>query len=323
MKRQNRVKVGLFVTVSFFVLAGAIGWLAGSRFFRAVDTYEVKFSRSVSGLLPGSRVEYQGVTVGRVARMRLTSEPPPQVLVTVELKPGTPVRHDTFAVLRGSLVTNIRYIELGGGTKESPPLEEGGSIGVKDEESIEDITGRASQASEVALAIMKRLQRDVLTDQNIAALGALMQNLAAMSTDLRATVAAVATPKNQAALNALVADLGQAAAGLRRASATIEGLRGDATVMIGDAKLTVGEARAAMADLHKAITATQQVLGHIGALTQHVDGILYQNQGELGRALGGLAGTMRELNGTLTTIRYDPARLVWGSNLPARKIPDK
>lgn len=323
MKRQNRVKVGLFVTLSFFMLTGAIGWLAGSRFFRAVDTYEIRFAKSVSGLLPGSRVEYQGVTVGRVKRLSLTSEPPPEVVVTVELKPLTPVRHDTYAVLRGSLVTNIRYIELGGGTKDSPPMEDGETIGVKDGDSLEDITGRAGQASEVALAIMKRLQSDVLTDKNIAAISTMMSNLAAMSTDLRNTVAQVATPTTAAALNAMVADMQKAAAGLRRTSATIEGLRGDATVMIGDAKLTVAEAKAALAELNKAVVVTQQVLGQIGALTGHVDSILYQNQGDLGRALGGLAGTMRELNQTLTTIRYDPARLVWGSHLPDRKVPDK
>lgn len=323
MKKQNRVKVGLFVTVSFFVLLGGIGWLAGSRFFRAVDTYQVQFSKSVSGLLPGSRVEYQGVTVGRVTRMKLTSEPPPQVIVTVELKPGTPVVHDTFAVLRGSLVTNIRYIELGGGTKESTRLEEGATIAVKDEESLEDITGRAGQASELALSIMKRLNKDLLTEQNVAALSAIVQNLAAISTDVRTTVAAVATPKNQATLSAAIADLGESAAGLRRAVATLDHLRGDASGMLGDAKVTVGEAKLTMGELRKAIATTELVVTQIGAVAQRVDGILYQNQGELGRTLIGLSGTARELNETLTLIRYDPGRLVWGSNLPNRKIPDK
>ena len=76
MKKHYRLKVGLFVTVSFFVLAGAILWLAGSRFLRPVDTYYIVFDTSVTGLLAGARVEYQGVTVGKVTSLRLTKEAP-------------------------------------------------------------------------------------------------------------------------------------------------------------------------------------------------------------------------------------------------------
>lgn len=51
---HTRLKVGIFVTISFFVLAAAILWLAGSQFFRPVDNYKIEFSQSVSGLLPGA-----------------------------------------------------------------------------------------------------------------------------------------------------------------------------------------------------------------------------------------------------------------------------
>ena len=67
---KTRLKVGLFVTLSFFLFAAAILWLAGSRFFQPVDTYAIYFTRSVSGLLPGAAVEYQGVTVGKVEALR-------------------------------------------------------------------------------------------------------------------------------------------------------------------------------------------------------------------------------------------------------------
>src|SRR5215510_9478586 len=96
---KTRLKVGIFVTVSFFLLAGAILWLAGSRFLQPVDSYHIIFTRSVSGLLPGAAVEYQGVTVGKVDKIRLTDETPPRAAVTVALQPGTPVRQDTTAIL--------------------------------------------------------------------------------------------------------------------------------------------------------------------------------------------------------------------------------
>jgi phospholipid/cholesterol/gamma-HCH transport system substrate-binding protein len=98
---KTRLKVGLFVTVSFFILAASVLWLAGSRFLQPVDLYHIIFDRSVSGLLPGAAVEYQGVTVGKVEKIRLTSEIPPRVAVTIALEPGTPVRQDTKALLLG------------------------------------------------------------------------------------------------------------------------------------------------------------------------------------------------------------------------------
>ena len=92
---KTRLKVGLFVTLSFFLLAGAILWLAGSRFLQPVDTYNIYFTKSVSGLLPGAAVEYQGVTVGKVESLRLTEETPPRARVTIALQPGTPPQeHD-------------------------------------------------------------------------------------------------------------------------------------------------------------------------------------------------------------------------------------
>ena len=74
---KTRLKVGIFVTVSFFILAAAILWLAGSRFLRPVDSYQILFDQSVSGLLPGAAVEYQGVTVGKVEGVQLTRDVPP------------------------------------------------------------------------------------------------------------------------------------------------------------------------------------------------------------------------------------------------------
>src|SRR5690349_18299268 len=99
---KTRFKVGLFVTLCFFILAGGVLWLVGSRFLQPVDVYHIIFAQSVNGLLPGAAVQYQGVTVGKVERLRLTPDTPPRVSVTIALEPGTPVRRDTQAILIGS-----------------------------------------------------------------------------------------------------------------------------------------------------------------------------------------------------------------------------
>src|SRR5437870_12717983 len=128
---KTRLKVGVFVTVSFFILAAAILWLAGSRFLQKVVRYQIIFDKSVSGLLPGAAVEYQGVTVGKVDEIHLTSDTPPRAAVRIALQPDTPVRQDTTALLVGSLLTGIRIIELEVGPPKPPPLQPGGTIPVQ------------------------------------------------------------------------------------------------------------------------------------------------------------------------------------------------
>lgn len=308
MRKQSRLKVGLFVTGSFLVLAGGLLWLAGSRFLRPVDTYEIVFDQSVSGLLPGSHVEYQGVTVGKVVKMRLTPEPPPRVVVTVELKPRTPVRQDTYATLIGSLVTNIRYIELRGGTPQSPPLEEGGTIQVK-QEGIENITDRASQLSDQALQMVEQIKKNVLTKENIALIAAAVRNVGAIIGNLRATLDDVSTPQSRAAFRGLVLNVSAAAAGVRRTADILNGTKDDLAATMAELKQTVATA-------HKAAT-------EVELLVRHMDFMVSQNQGEMNRLLSNMSAAAVQLRDAAGMIQQDPSSLLWGSHLRSRRIPDK
>ena len=159
---QNRLKVGLFVTLSFFLFSGALLWLAGSRFFQSLDSYAILFEESVSGLLPGAVVEYQGVAVGKVETIRLTQDTPPLAEVMIALQPGIPIRQDTTAHLIGSFVTGIRYIELTGGSRAAPLLEIGAKILVE-RGGLEEFQDRAGAIAERLLDTLTRIEQDVLS----------------------------------------------------------------------------------------------------------------------------------------------------------------
>src|SRR5262245_19217187 len=166
---KTRLKVGIFVTVCFFILAAAMLWLAGSRFLQLVDIYPIIFAQSVSGLLPGAPAESQGVTVGTGENIHLTDNTPPRVAVTIALQPGTPVRQDTTATLVGSLVTGIRIIELEGGSPAAPPLKPGETISVRGGE-FEEFRDRASEIAERLVDVLTRIERDLLSPENSEAI---------------------------------------------------------------------------------------------------------------------------------------------------------
>ncbi|MGH7965256.1 MAG: MlaD family protein [Candidatus Binatia bacterium] len=302
---KTRLKVGVFVIVSFVILATAILWLAGSRFLQPGDTYSIIFSKSVSGLLPGAAVEYQGVTVGKVEKIRLTPDIPPRVAVTIFLEPETPVRQDTVALLVGSFVTGIQIIELEGGSAEAPPLQSGGTIPVKEGE-LEAFRDSASQIAEALLNTLTRIEQDILSEENRAAISTFLQNVALLTENLRVTFAEVATPETRASLKAMVDNLAQAAAGIRNITETVN----------QDGKVT-------MVQIRETANATETLAKEVAQLTRRVDQLLVDNRNEMNQVFTNLAETSRRLRETVDTIRRDPSVVLWGSRLPEKEIPDK
>ncbi len=323
---KTRLKVGIFVTVSFFIFAAAILWLAGSRFLRPVDSYQILFDQSVSGLLPGAAVEYQGVMVGKVESVQLTRDVPPHAAVIVALQPGTPVRTDTSAHLIGSLVTGIRLIELSGGSATAPPLELGGTIPVSGGE-FEEFRDRASAIAERLLNTLTRIEQDLLSPENRVAISTFLKNASHLSETLSASFDEVSTPETRMSLKTMVDNLAKAAEGIKSATDAINDIKGD----------FYSEGRAAIVQFRQTAAVTENLADDVRKLTQHADelikqtnhlagnanNVLGENRNDLNRLLANLAETSRHLKETVNTLKQDPSTLVWGTAVPEKEIPDQ
>ncbi|MEE1890622.1 MlaD family protein [Pseudomonas carassii] len=121
--RAHHVLIGL---VTVLVVAGAMLfglWLTKSSVDDAFKDYEVVFNEAVSGLSRGSPVQYNGIKVGDVSSLRLDPKDPRRVLARVRLNGDTPVKEDTQAKLTLAGVTGNAFIQLSGGTPQSPELK--------------------------------------------------------------------------------------------------------------------------------------------------------------------------------------------------------
>ena len=308
---KTRLKVGLFVTLSFFLFAAAILWLAGSRFFQPVDTYAIYFTRSVSGLLPGAAVEYQGVTVGKVEALRLTAETPPRAQVIIALQPGTPVRRDTIAHLVGSFVTGIRFVQLEGGSADAPLLEPGGTIVVR-EGGLEEFRDQASEIAQRLINTLTRIEQDLLSQRNREALAAFLHSMSALAENLRTSLGDIATPETKLALRAMIKNLAEAAAGIRHTTSAINEVRGE---LFRDGQTMLVQIR------HTA-EMTARLADEVAQLTRHIDELVVENRPQLHQLLTNLAAVSHDLKEASDTIRTDPAGLIWGKNRPPRELPD-
>ncbi len=120
---MNYAFVGGFVLVLGAVLIAGVLWLAsGGAFQTKYDPYLAIMDESVSGLNKNAPVKYNGVEVGKVRGIQLDSANPDRVRLTFAIERGTPIKEDTVAVLKTQGLTGIAYVELAGGTRDSPPL---------------------------------------------------------------------------------------------------------------------------------------------------------------------------------------------------------
>ena len=98
-------------------------WLENKGGFSQRTNYQVRFDSSVSGLLVGSAVLFNGIRVGEVTDLTLDPDHPEQVVATIGVVQGTPVRSDTEVGLELQGLTGGAAVTLLGGSSDSPPVE--------------------------------------------------------------------------------------------------------------------------------------------------------------------------------------------------------
>jgi phospholipid/cholesterol/gamma-HCH transport system substrate-binding protein len=161
--RAQRVRLGIFVVVSTAILVGSIVVIAGLEVAGGRDWYTVRFTTSMSGLEPGASVKYNGVRVGTVDAIRINPQDVSEVVVTLKLDRGTPVKKDTRAVVNLAGITGLKFIELTGGTSASDMLAPGGEIQAG-ESLIDKLTGRAENIAEKAELALNQINKAISDD---------------------------------------------------------------------------------------------------------------------------------------------------------------
>jgi phospholipid/cholesterol/gamma-HCH transport system substrate-binding protein len=120
--KAHHVLIGSFVLLISAAFVGVILWLGKASIDSDYAYYEVIFNDEVSGLTPGSAVEYSGIEVGDVVNLRLDPNDPRVVRVRIRVAADTPVKEDTGARLGLANITGSALIRLYGGSPDSEPL---------------------------------------------------------------------------------------------------------------------------------------------------------------------------------------------------------
>jgi phospholipid/cholesterol/gamma-HCH transport system substrate-binding protein len=120
--RAPYVLIGAFVLAVSAVGFGFVYWLHNTGSLTERVTYRIQFENTVSGLLTGAAVLFNGIRVGEVTALELDPSDPNRVTATIAVAANTPVRADTKVGLDFQGLTGVPVVALQGGSK---PLSAG------------------------------------------------------------------------------------------------------------------------------------------------------------------------------------------------------
>jgi phospholipid/cholesterol/gamma-HCH transport system substrate-binding protein len=118
--RARYALVGLFMLAVIAASFAFVYWLENKGGFAQQETYRIKFQGSVSGLLVGSTVLFNGIRVGEVTGLDLDADAPQEVIATIAVVRGTPIRADTEINIETQGLTGGAAVALRGGSATSP-----------------------------------------------------------------------------------------------------------------------------------------------------------------------------------------------------------
>lgn len=178
--KANYVGVGAFVLVCVIGLVVAIMWLAGVQYSQEYAYYQAFFKGPVTGLGTGTITRFNGIEVGRIKDLAFDPTDPQRVIVTMQVQPNLNIREDSVASIESQGLTGGSYVEISGGTKDSPLLT------AKDDQRYPIIRTKQSTLQQLEQSVPEVVAKlnvaagrinDLLNDNNRRALAHVLANL--------------------------------------------------------------------------------------------------------------------------------------------------
>jgi phospholipid/cholesterol/gamma-HCH transport system substrate-binding protein len=113
--RAPFIIVGAFMLAAIGAVFGFVYWLHNTAGTGVRTVHHVQFDGSVSGLLVGAAVLFNGIRVGEVTNLGLAADSPRRVDATIAVASDTPIHTDTKVGLDFQGLTGVPVIALEGG----------------------------------------------------------------------------------------------------------------------------------------------------------------------------------------------------------------
>ncbi len=283
--RANYVLIGIFTLGVIAAAFAFVLWFSGGDQPGAHRTYKIVFAGSVSGLLRGAPVLFNGVRVGDVTKIDFMPNDPSHVYALVDVDGRVPVRSDTKARLESTGLTGVASVALSGGTETSPARQPGLDGGpptiIAERSDFQDLIESARKIAGQATEFLDRTNK--VLEENTGSITASVKNIQKFSDALASNSDGVKD------FMASIADVGRS---IKPLTAKLETLAGDADGVVKAVD---------PAQVKTIISDFASMSGKLDAAASKVDGVLTNLNGFL--ATGDNKGVFAEVAATARSIR--------------------
>ncbi|MHA3790630.1 MlaD family protein [Sphingomonas sp. YL-JM2C] len=284
--------VGIVSTALLIAAIVFVVWLGGTRFGSSDDPYRIIFHGPVRGLSVGADVQFNGIKVGRIERIRLDERDPNRVVTDVILSHGTPVRTDSMASTEQQGISGVSIVQISAGTPARPLLREASSkrrpLIQSKPNALSSLLQGGGQVVQNAAEALDRVNR-LLSDPNIEAAGALVRDLRLTTRELAANRAMFGHAAS------MLAKLDRAADDIQGAAASVRDIaQGDGRTTVAEISATARELKAAVAEARVTIENINRQTGTIGTTTLPTVNATMQSLQETAESLDGLIREIRQ-----------------------------
>ncbi len=275
--RASYVLVGIFVMVFAFGVIVALIWLGGQTGQEKLVEYEIQFTDPVSGLGNGASVQYRGVPVGQVTGIRIDEQDPKLIRVRIQVRATTPIKEDGLATLQYQGITGVAFVQLRGGSPESPRLRSPGPDGkpavIKAQSSgLAELMDRAPELFSSLQTLVERASK-ILDEKN-------RQSIAGILSDVDTWTDALADGKEDT--RSILADGAVAMSNFRRFTDDIEKdrevIRERFTSITSNLDTLLQEAQPLVADADIAVQEYTVLAKDLQTTAEEVNGFLIRNR---------------------------------------------
>ncbi len=305
--KANYVLIGAFtIVLTLFLLLFAL-WAAKYSTDKSWQSYRVIFNEPVTGMSEGSSVQYNGISVGTVEKLRLAPDDPRSVIATLKVQASAPVKTDTRAKMSMTGITGSPIIQLTGGDPASPRLVD---VDNSDVPVIKTEASALQNIADTANRLVTRMDQ-LLSDENVESVASTLANIESLTGTIS---------EQREDLRAIVISA-------RKSSEQLEATLGNAN------KAVLSMDRELVSKLPDLVARLDSTLARLDSAATGADGIINDNRAaissfandglsQLGPTLGELRALVRDLRRVSDRLDSNPTRYLLGRDAPKEFEPE-
>ena len=293
----QKFRLGIFIVVFSVLMIIFLVLVAGRKIMEKRDTYYIRYEdTSVSGLQIGGPVKYRGIGIGRVDDIFIDAEDVTNIIVTVSIKAGTPVKEDMRASLIPIGITGLLQVEITGGSKEASFLKIKSFIpaGVS---TFESISGKAEIITKKMEILLHNIG-EITNKENQRKLNNILSNVDSIIS------------KNQQPVSDIVSNLDRVTVELDEITKEL-----NAILQTGKIQKAISNAERissdiAEADIRTLLNDLNKTIKKMNVTLAHIDATHLESRQDILDTVEALKETMEYLNDFSRQISDDPSLLL-------------